>query len=573
MWYRNASMREPTSNITERLAVNEGPVDEPLETTTGDVSGEQTPSRLQLLRRIGRGAVLGATLYLAPAIVAGVSGQLPSPSEKFGPMTVTIEAETNMHSTTRLSTLVGDQQLDEHYGYGINANISEIDIEKVESAARTSTPLETITNSITRDRNEIVFDQFGIQLSREDRLKLRFATELLFTIGASTAVAAFAAGEFARRKFGHERSAPIWKALGMGSLAIGLTVAGFTARDTEKVGRSGLFAYVADRQDVAKKLDSFDSKYGHTAASSLALVDSIIKQDTLPYDTPSMCIIAVSDRHQRDILPLVNEYVRLNECVAAVIDGGDQVDWGQPFENDAIRTPDGIAYRALSMKIRDLGVPYYVVKGNHDNASTMQAIADSGAIELDGQVQRVEDLVIVGEGRLNRGNNADLFTPAMEGAASQTDSPQFNKYISAQEKLGKELVRDVRKVEPDIAMVHFPRAAAMTYGLAPIVVSGHMHVQKIKTIDKKDGHSVQTTHVQVGSTGGAGLRAADHGHPQPQEFVILKFDQYCQFIGGTSLRFDSLGDGSRSATDFWNDEYSKKVDGDRSCISPRLKEK
>ena len=534
---------------------------------------EHTPSRFARIKKFGRLAMIGTCLYGLPAGVAGISGELPHTSEQFGPLTITLRGEAGVKNNTRLSTIVGDQQLDEHYGYGIDANVSQADIKKIETAARSKTPLETLTRSITADRKEIVFDHLGVQLSREDSLKLRFAAELMLAIGGSTAVMTFAGGEFARRKLNHDRRAPVLKSVGMGVLAVGLTLGGLSFRDTEKAGRTGIFAYVADRQDLAKRLDSYDARYGHTAASSLALVDSIISKDKLPSESPSLCLLMVSDRHQRDILPLLKEYIRLNDCIAAVVDGGDQVDWGQDFENDSISDPSSIGFRNLTMSIKDLGVPYLVVKGNHDNVRTMKALKDAGAIELNGEIENIGDLRVMGQGRLDKGDNSTLFTPDKGGNATSKDSDVARAYVESQISLGKELAKKAAVADPDLLVVHFPKSAEELYGLAPIVMTGHTHKQKFEQKDGDDGDPFERSfHLQIGSTGAGGLRNEDNGHPEPQQLMIAKFDASCQFIGVTSLSFDSLGTGERRAEDFWNDDYDPDIVSDRSCVSPRLQQ-
>ena len=131
--------------------------------------------------------------------------------------------------------------------------------------------------------------------------------------------------------------------------------------------------------------------------------------------------------------------------------------------------------------------PYVFVRGSHDSLAFQQAVAAyPNAIVLDGNATDVAGLTIYGLG--------DPYFVSARGAPKTDD--QITRLV---ESVAPGLRDDVRALPrpPDIVAVHDERMAELAAGYAPVVASGHFHVNQDRA---EDG----TLFLQVGTTGGAG---------------------------------------------------------------------
>lgn len=475
---------------------------------------------------------------MVPAIAAAMLAvQAARASERFGPVSVTLGATAGVRSDTRLATVLGDQVLDRHLGPAITARVDEIAVEPVLSAAVSDQPVERIRTDIERDQEATRVRLGPISLSGRDALLVRFGAQLL-GLAAVAAVTAFLAVDALLATRGWGVAHPLRWALLTG-LGVAASLAGglLLTRDTSATERTGWLAYGADRTDVLARLDEFDERYARTGRYILALIDSVDERDG-EREEPAACVVAVSDIHSRNVYPLIASTVDAFSCTVAVVDGGDFVDWGEDFESRFFDQPDRVPFRRLRTSISDLGVPYLVVRGNHDSDSTMSALRAAGARELAGRVVEIGGLRIAGQGLPREGDSSVLFTP--------DDRPGDDRrgYERAQDRIGEELAEVAERRDPDVVVVHYPRSGEAVFGLAPVVVTGHTHRQSTRTVD-------DTFHLQLGSVGGAGLRSFDTaaGEPLAQQWAVIKFDRRCRLIGVTLLSADSLGGGDITATE------------------------
>ncbi len=131
--------------------------------------------------------------------------------------------------------------------------------------------------------------------------------------------------------------------------------------------------------------------------------------------------------------------------------------------------------------------PYVFVRGSHDSIAFQQAVANyPNATVLDGNATDVVGLTIYGLG--------DPYFVSARGAPKTDD--QIARLV---ESVAPGLRDDVRALPrpPDIVAVHDERMAELAAGYAPVVASGHFHVNQDRA---EDG----TLFLQVGTTGGAG---------------------------------------------------------------------
>jgi predicted phosphodiesterase len=488
-------------------------------------------------------------VLVVPAVLVGlVAAQAARASDRFGPLEVSLGATAALRGETRVETLLGDLVLDRHLGPDVRVVVSELSVEPVLAAAAGEAPVESIRIQIDADRERT--ERLGpLRLRRDEALVARLLIAV-FALSATAATLWAATAGLVLARQGRLRR-PVRCAVVTG-LAVGVATVGAVVATRTPAGdvRTGWLAYGADRADVLQRLDAFDERYAANGRYVLALLDSIDTRSARPADAAA-CVVAVSDIHSRNVMPLVAATVRAFPCTVAVVDAGDAVDWGRDFEHDFIERGRRVSYRGLDTSLDDLGVPYLVARGNHDSPRTMDAYRTAGAVVLDGEPVTVGGLRIVGRGRASPADDDVLFTP---------DGGDRDAFLAAQDRLGRALARDARAADPDVVVVHHPRAAEEVLGGPPAVLTGHTHRQGARQLD-------DTLHVQLGSIGGAGLRAFDTASRRPirQEWAVLRFDASCRLLGATLISADSLASGELSARDVAAEPTAGDRPTDRRC--------
>ncbi len=229
---------------------------------------------------------------------------------------------------------------------------------------------------------------------------------------------------------------------------------------------------------------------------------------TLPVYEPAtgtVRVLHISDLHLNPAAWSVIETVVKQFDIDLVIDTGDINDWGTPMESSFVAP------------IGSLGVPYVYVRGNHDSALTVAAVARApNAIVLDNCIATVRGLTIAGIGD-------PRFTPDKQTQGVETASA--HQALSTVYRSGEELARTIRDAHRtvDVALIHDPAAAGAFAGVVPLVLAGHLHAEQTETLPAAPGQ--RSTFVMVeGSTGGAGLRGLEGEQPTPLEMSVLYFD-------------------------------------------------
>jgi predicted MPP superfamily phosphohydrolase len=239
-------------------------------------------------------------------------------------------------------------------------------------------------------------------------------------------------------------------------------------------------------------------------------------------------ILHVSDLHLNpSSWGLIRTVVKTFD-IDAVVDTGDDVDWGSAAETSYVSS------------ISTLGVPYIYVRGNHDSSAIQSAVAkQKNAVVLDNTVTTVDGLTIAGIGDPE-------FTPD-----KSTTEPAEDPATSPLSQSGRQLADTVRANDKrvDFAMVHDPAMAPPLSGVVPLVLAGHLHQRQVSILpapapspspsgsDSDPPSSTPTpstspaqpttpTRLMVeGSTGGAGLRGLEKDKPTPLELSVLYFDE------------------------------------------------
>jgi predicted phosphodiesterase len=236
-------------------------------------------------------------------------------------------------------------------------------------------------------------------------------------------------------------------------------------------------------------------------------------------------ILHVSDLHLNpSSWGLIRTVVKTFD-IDAVVDTGDEVDWGSAAETSYVSS------------ISTIGVPYIYVRGNHDSAAIQAAVAkQKNAIVLDNRIVKVDGLTIAGIGDPE-------FTPD-KSTTEPAEDPASSPLLAS----GRELADTIRGhgQRVDIAMVHDPAMAPPLSGTVPLVLAGHLHHREVSILPAPTpspdpsssslaptpsptptaAQPVMSTRLMVeGSTGGAGLRGLQTDKPTPLELSVLYFDE------------------------------------------------
>ncbi|HEX8135399.1 MAG TPA: metallophosphoesterase [Actinomycetes bacterium] len=180
--------------------------------------------------------------------------------------------------------------------------------------------------------------------------------------------------------------------------------------------------------------------------------------------------------------------------VAAVVDTGDMGTWGFPPERQAARN------------VARFDVPYLFVKGNHDNADMVAAVAaNRGARVLDGASFEVQGIAFYGV--------ADpTFTPGQGYRVQAFEDLKVRRSVAVGGSI------DALPRRPDVLLVHDGRLAAYARGHVASVLTGHLHGFGTEVLNG-------TRTLQTGTVGAAGPDGLRADGPPTQTAEVLYFDR------------------------------------------------
>jgi predicted phosphodiesterase len=204
-------------------------------------------------------------------------------------------------------------------------------------------------------------------------------------------------------------------------------------------------------------------------------------------------VLHVSDMHLNPAGFDLAERLAEQFDVAAVVDTGDMGTWGLPREPE------------VAANIARIGVPYLFVKGNHDDADMVEAVAaNKNARVLDGTGVEVGGIRFFGV--------ADpTFTPGKGYQVEQFERLKLERSVAVADAVERQALR------PDVLLVHDGRLAAYARGHVATVLEGHLH--------RFGTEVVNGTRTLMTGTAGAGgpdnFRAKD---PPPADAQVVYFD-------------------------------------------------
>jgi predicted phosphodiesterase len=203
-------------------------------------------------------------------------------------------------------------------------------------------------------------------------------------------------------------------------------------------------------------------------------------------------VLHVSDMHLNPAGFDLAERLATQFEVAAVVDTGDMGTWGLPPEPQ------------IAANIRRFDVPYLFVKGNHDDADMVAAVAaNDNARVLDTAGVEVAGIRFFGV--------ADpTFTPGKGYRVEEFERLKEEQSVVVADAIEHQALR------PDVLLVHDGRLASYARGHVATVLEGHLHAFGTEVVNG-------TRTLRTGTAGAAGpdnLRAAD---PPPATAEIVYF--------------------------------------------------
>jgi predicted MPP superfamily phosphohydrolase len=460
-------------------------------------------SRLRHSPRARRVGVVAAILFVGTAAAAGGLALVGGTKADIGPFDTTVALHPNLTGETVVQIPpLGDVVFDSHDGpVGVNLKLDSVDPVEAQAIINTPGGVTSASESLASDVTDAV---------------VRVVVEAL----AIVTLCGLLVGALAFRTM---RRALL---TGVTSLAVTASLMGYAAATlrAESISQpryEGLLAYapsvVGNAEDIAQNYEEY-------VANLQKFVTNISEFYALAMDMPqlgiqddSIRVLHVSDIHLNPAAWHLMESVVEQFDIDAVADTGDMNDWGSEQEAEI-----------FSQGVEQIEVPYVFVKGNHDSATTVAALAAyDNVIVLDGEVQEIVGLKFAGV-------PDPRFTP---DKGAQPSSEYAQQMLAESGERLAQAIRDAGGA--DLAMVHEPPMSVPLTGVVPLVLAGHTHERAVQ--DLGGG----TTLMVEGSTGAAGLRNFESDDPMKMEMDVLYFDPVTKAL----TAYDSISVGSGTETD------------------------
>jgi predicted phosphodiesterase len=209
-------------------------------------------------------------------------------------------------------------------------------------------------------------------------------------------------------------------------------------------------------------------------------------------------ILHISDVHLNPAGFDLAQQLAVKFDVAAVVDTGDMGTWGLPPE------------RGVTRRVREFKVPYLFVKGNHDNAAMVRAVAaNPNARVLDSSGTEVAGIRFYGVGD-------PVFSPGQGYRVPLFEQLKEQRSVAVGAAVDR-LASAGAPGRPDVLLVHDPKLATYAIGHVATVLDGHLHAFGTAVA----GGTRTLTTGTVGGAGPDGLRARQ---PVPYTAEVIHFD-------------------------------------------------
>jgi predicted phosphodiesterase len=262
--------------------------------------------------------------------------------------------------------------------------------------------------------------------------------------------------------------------------------------------------------------------------TNLLALSAALQAKFVPADVsqpPAAKFLLVSDIHGANQYPVMKRIID-DEKITAVIDSGDLLNLGSVTEAELA---------GIFTSIKNLGVPYIFVRGNHDASSP----SDQALLERMAKIPNVVLLEPTPQAYTEVGVNGVLL-------AGFNDPRYFgddNKNIPQKEKPAADAfnLAFVNRPRPDIVVTHEPDAANLV-AAATLLINGHLHK------DELQGNRIGVGTFTGGGTMSHFLMDTAGEEPgelagQPYAFDIAVYDQSCDLTSLTRYTFRDLIEG------------------------------
>ena len=262
--------------------------------------------------------------------------------------------------------------------------------------------------------------------------------------------------------------------------------------------------------------------------ANLLALSAALQAKFVPADVsqpPAAKFLLVSDIHGANQYPLMKRIID-DENITAVIDSGDLLNLGSVTEAELA---------GIFTSIKNLGVPYIFVRGNHDASSP----SDQALLDRMAKIPNVVLLEPKPQTYTELGVNGVLL-------AGFNDPRYFgddNKNIPLKEKPAADAfnLAFANRPRPDIVVTHEPDAANMV-AAATLLINGHLHK------DELQGNRIGVGTFTGGGTMSHFLMDTAGDEPgelagQPYAFDIAVYDQSCDLTSLTRYTFRDLIEG------------------------------
>ncbi|GAB6136952.1 metallophosphoesterase family protein [Halanaerobaculum tunisiense] len=245
-------------------------------------------------------------------------------------------------------------------------------------------------------------------------------------------------------------------------------------------------------QEGINDIEQLSSEVELITSNMAQLFNKVDTLRPLSQVTGDLNVLHISDIHNNPVaLSYVAQIVDSFQ-VDFIVDTGDITDYGTPVEGQLLE------------RVNKLNVPYIFIAGNHDSPEIIDKMNDfSNVTVLTSDLIEVEGLTIAG---------------VADPAASGNKIKPLNKeeMQESKDKLDK-LVSGLEK-KPDIIATHHFTIAKELLGASPVILHGHDH--SFKVYKRKD-----STIVDAGTTGAAGVRGFETQKKIPYSVALLHYDQ------------------------------------------------
>lgn len=264
---------------------------------------------------------------------------------------------------------------------------------------------------------------------------------------------------------------------------------------------------IGDAHTIADRFGKYQGDLVKLVTNMSRVYANLAKLPDYEPDPNTIRVLHVSDLHLNPVSFEVIGAIAKQFKAQVIVDTGDITDWGSEQENQYIADN-------YVNSISNLGVPYVYIRGNHDSQATADSIAKQpNATVLDNSITQVDGLTFAGVGDPRH-------SPDKSSGDTSKDETQVIAASKKLEKTAKAYDKQHPQSGVDVDMIHDPAGADVLKDTAPLILAGHIHKRRIRSLDD------QTTLKVEGSTGARGLRGLyGKDKTSPLQMGMLYFDK------------------------------------------------